>query len=89
MSTGGRGELIAVSFGSESAKSCLRAFVPHNHHPMFLFPGPTIFSLPGVEILDFVTPYASLCRQWRFRTRPGRQFWRLATSAVMGGGNRR
>ena len=89
MCSGIRGELITVSFGSESAKSCLRAFVPHNHHPMFLFPAPTIFSLPGVEIVDFVTPYASLCRQRRSRTRPGRQFWRQATSAVMGGGNRR
>jgi len=89
IATGGRRELITVSFGSESAKSCLRAFVPHNHHPMFLFLTPTIFCLPGVETFVFITPYASLCRQRRSRTRTGRQFWRWATSAVMGGGNRR
>jgi hypothetical protein len=89
MHRGIRGELITVSFGSESAKSCLRAFVPHNHHPMFLFPAPTIFDLRGVEILAFVTPYASLCRQRRSRTRPGRQSGGVQTSAVMGGGNRR
>src|SRR3954467_7036246 len=47
MHRGIRGELITVSFGIQSAKSCLRAFVPHNHHPMFLFPGPTIFVYQG------------------------------------------
>lgn len=89
MHRGIRGELNTGSFGSESTKSCIRAFVPHNHHPMFLFFAPTIFHPRGVEILAFVTPYASLCRQRRSRTRPGRQFGGRHTSAVMGGGNRR
>ena len=89
MYRGIRGELNTVSFGSRSAKSCLRAFVPHNHHPMFLFAGQTICGPRGVEIPRFVTPYASLCRQRRSRTRPGRQFGGVQTSAVMGGGNRR
>src|SRR5437762_5181340 len=46
---------------------------------MFLFAGQTICGPRGVEIPAFVTPYASLCRQRRLRTRPGRHFEGCAT----------
>src|SRR5258706_2283020 len=77
-----RCQCVRADWGSEKRsilafKAQNPAFVPSflsNHLPMFPFSGQTFFCLPGVEILGFVTPYASLCRQRRLRNRPGRRF---------------
>jgi hypothetical protein len=79
MRTGGLVERKTVNSGIQSAKSCLRAFVPEQSSTHVPFSCQTFFAPPGVEILDFVTPYASLCRQRRLRNRPGRRWRELKT----------
>ena len=89
MHRGIRGELNTVSFGSQSAKSCLRAFVPHNHHPMFLFPAPTIFLHEGWKS-SLSSPLMRVCvGSGGFATARAGDFEGVQPSGVLGGSNRR